>query len=71
MSEPNLNVVLNTTGNETEELPMFDPRCPQCGRFLSMKEAVHWFNGLEEYMKTDGAICKKHGEVQPNFLGWV
>lgn len=50
--------------------PCIEPRCPICKRFVSTRKSTVWMNGFGEIKKFAGVLCKIHGEIQPNVVGW-
>lgn len=50
------------------DAPVFDPKCPKCGRFL--KSEVHMtVNGFGEIIEARAA-CSKCGSVTPSMSHW-
>lgn len=48
--------------------PVFDPKCPSCGRFYG-GGVTYWANGFAEIIKTE-ATCKRCGPISPSIVCW-
>ena len=49
--------------------PVFDPKCPSCGRFWKRSTGAFTFNGFGDILKTEG-VCARCGDIEPGIVCW-